>query len=279
MNDMLTSKNSLTQIVRLAITPQRKLAWGDEVYRESGSTAIIRLDTFMPDEAAWDLYYKGEGPFPSDCLGSLVTGLRRAQANPEITNVIFDLTCNSGGSSDVLMAILGLTTGRNYLLGRNTLTGQTMRAVFETDCNFDGVFDAKDREARFDFNYGVLTTRQAFSCGNLFPVVMRESGAAVVGETTGGGSCCIQIGTDEHSLRYVMSSCQWQLLDENGASVESGCAVDIPIRPLSVGFLDRIVGSMGVDEGLPLYAAFFDADRLNDLMNDWFRVTELAPAA
>lgn len=279
MNDMLTSKNSLTQIVRLAITPQRKLAWGDEVYRESGSTAIIRLDTFMPDEAAWDLYYKGEGPFPSDCLGSLVTGLRQAQANPEITNVIFDLTCNSGGSSDVLMVILGLTTGRNYLLGRNTLTGQTMRAVFETDCNFDGVFDEKDREARFDFNYGVLTTRQAFSCGNLFPVVMRESGAAVVGETTGGGSCCIQIGTDEHSLRYVMSSCQWQLLDENGASVESGCAVDIPIRPLSVGFLDRIVGSMGVDEGLPLYAAFFDADRLNDLMNDWFRVTELAPAA
>ena len=76
-----------------------------------------------------------------------------------------------------------------------------------------------------------------------------------------------------------MSSCQWQLLDENGTSVESGCAVDIPIRPLSVGFLDRIVGSMGVDEGLPLYAAFFDADRLNDLMNDWFRVTELAPAA
>lgn len=277
--DMLTNKNSLTHIVRLAVTPQRKLAWGNDFYLEAGSTAVIRLDTFMPDEAAWDLYYRGEGPFPQDALGTVVTGLRRAQANPEIRNVIFDLTCNGGGSSDVLMAILALTTARNCLLGRNTLTGQTVRAVFETDCNFDGVFDERDSEARFDFNYGVLTTRQAFSCGNLFPIVMRESGAAVLGETSGGGSCCIQIGTDDHGLRYVMSSCQWQLLDENGASVESGCPVDIPIPTLSIGFLDRIVGEMGVDEGLPIYTGYFNADRLDGLMNDWFSVTELAPAA
>ena len=278
--DMMRSKNSVSQILSMAVTPQRKMIWGDKVYRECGRTAIIRLDSFMPDEKAWDLYYKGEGPFPEDCVGTVAAGLRRAKENPEIENVLFDLTCNHGGSSDALMMILGLTTGRNDLLGRNSLTGQAMRSVFETDNNFDGVFDEKDQEARFDFNYGVLTTRQAFSCGNLFPVVMRESGAVVIGEPSGGGSCCIQIGTDAHGIRYMMSSCQWQLLDEDGGSVEPGCRVDIPIKTRSIGLIDRLISStLGVDDGLPGYAAYFDEEYLNTLMNAWFHVTELAPAA
>lgn len=279
VTNIVNSRNALTMTLRMATTPQRMAAWGDTVYRECGNTAIIRLDSFMPDEAAWDAWYKGEGGFPEDCLGSLVSGLRKAQENPEIQNVLFDLTCNSGGSSDVLMAIMGLTTGRDYLLGRNVLTGQTIRAVFETDCNFDGVFDEKDAEARFDFNYGVLTTRQAFSCGNLFPITMRESGAAVLGETTGGGSCCIQIGTDAHGLRYVMSSAQWQLLDEEGRDVESGCKVDIPIGTGSVGLIDKLVGVLGVEDGIPFYTDYFDEEYLNSLMNAWFHVVPLAPAA
>ncbi len=277
---MLNSKNALTMALRMATIPQRKLLWGDEKYREFGNTAIIRLDSFMPDEAAWDAWYRGKGAFPEDCLGIVVSGLKKAQENQDIRNVIFDLTCNSGGSSDVLMAILGLTTGRDYLLGRNVLTGQTIRAVFETDCNFDGVFDEKDREARFDFNYGVLTTRQAFSCGNLFPIVMRESGAAVIGEPTGGGSCCIQVGTDTHGIRYVMSSAQWQLLTEDGRDVEAGCSVDIPIEPISFDSFDHLIsGLLGIDEGLPVFSDYFDEENLNRLMNTWFHVIPLAPAA
>ena len=280
MSDLGDSKNALTQVLRMAITPQRKLMWGNDAYRESGNTAIIRLDTFIPDEEAWEAWYRGEGAFPDDCVGGVVRGLRRASENANIKNVIFDLTCNGGGSSDVLMMIVGLTTGRDVLYGRNRLTGQTMRTVYETDNNFDGVFDGKDKEARFDFNYGVLTTRQAFSCGNLFPIVMRESGAAVIGEPTGGGSCSIQIGTDTHGIRYVMSSCQWQLLDAAGADVEGGCTVDIPIEARSVSVIDSLIGRLGVDEGLPLFFDYFDDENLNTLMNVWFHVrNEALPAA
>ena len=279
MSNLMDSERAMTMTVHMATIPQRKLAWGDETYREYGETAIIRLDSFMPDEAAWAAWYRGEGDFPQDCLGIVVTGLRRARENPAIRNVLFDLTCNSGGSSDVLMAILGLTTGRDTLLGRNVLTGQSIRATFEADCNFDGVFDERDREARFDFHYGVLTTRQAFSCGNLFPVVMRESGAVVIGEPTGGGSCCIQVGTDVHGIRYVMSSAQWQLVDENGEDVERGCTVDIPLMPRYFDPLDSLVSRFGVDEGIPLYNTYFDDERLNSLMDAWFHVIPLAPAA
>jgi len=179
-----------------------------------------------------------------------------------------------------LMLLTSLTTGRNDMRGRNRLTGQTMTATFEADTNFDGVFDEKDRDAGFDFNYGVLTSRQAFSCGNLFPIIMRESGAAVIGEKTGGGSCCIQFGMDALGLRWTMSSAQLQILDNNGASVESGCTVDIPIAARSVGFLDQLIGGLGLDEGLPIFADFYNDEYLNTLMNTWFHVdAEPAPAA
>ena len=274
------SKQMLTQLLHQAITPQRKLAWGDDFYREYGNTAIIRLDTFMMDEAAWDAWYKGEGSFPDDCIGKVASGLKRARENGQIRNVLIDLTCNSGGSSDVLMLLAGLTTGRNYLRGRTRLTGQTMVVTYEADTNFDGVFDEKDRDAGFDFNYGILTTRKAFSCGNLFPIVMRESGAVVIGEKTGGGACCIQFGTDSLGLRWTMSSAQWLLTDDHGNSVESGCTVDIPIEGQSIGVVDKLLGSLGIDEGLPIFTDLFDDKTLNTLMNTWFHVVaEPAPAA
>ena len=274
------SRQVLKQLLHLAITPQRKLAWGDDFYREYGQTAIVRLDTFMPDQDAWDAWYKGTGSFPDDCVGKMVSGLKRAKENGKIQNVIIDLTCNGGGSSDVLMLLAGLTTGRNILRGRNRLTGQTMVVTYEADTNFDGVFDEKDRGAQFDFHYGILTTRQAFSCGNLFPIVMREEGAAVIGEKTSGGSCCVQFGMDSLGLRWLMSSAQWHLLDRDGESVEGGCTVDMPIKARSIGIVDSLLGYLGVDEGLPIFTDLYVDQYLDLLMNTWFHTSaEQEPAA
>ena len=86
----------LGQTVNEVIPQQRSLLWGEDSYREYGSTAIIRLDSFMPDEAAWDSYYHDGGAFPQDCVGIVAAGLKQASENPEIENVIFDLSCNGG---------------------------------------------------------------------------------------------------------------------------------------------------------------------------------------
>ena len=280
LSSLLKSEVSMSQVLHDLIYPQRALAWGDDVYREYGHTAIIRLDTFMPDEAAWASFYSGEGPFPEDCLGTVITGLRRARENGNITNVIFDLSCNGGGSSDVMMAMLAFITGQNQLYGRNRITGQSMVITYEVDANFDGVFDEKDLEERFDFNYGLLVTRHAFSCGNLFPIILREAGAVVIGEPSTGGSCCVQIGTDVQGIRYMMSSGQWQLIDSTGQSVEGGCAVDIPISTWSLSLVDKLISKLGLDEGLPAFNTYFDDKNLDTLMNAWFHVPAvLAPAA
>jgi C-terminal processing protease CtpA/Prc len=249
---------------------QRKGMWGEKTYREAGSTAIIRLDSFMPDEAAWTSYYSGEGDFPDDSLGIVISGLRKAAENPKIKNIIFDLTCNGGGSPDVMMAILAVTTGQTQLYGKQKITGQNMTITFEADTNFDGVYDEKDKEVHYDFNYGVLTTRYAFSCGNLFPIIAQEGGAVLIGEPTSGGSCCVQVGSDAQGLSYMMSSAQWQLTDSAYNSVEGGCSIDLPIETKSSHFVDKIVSIAGVDEGVPSFLKFFNAKRLNRMMNEWF---------
>ena len=152
--------------------------------------------------------------------------------------------------------------------------------VITLSAGSDGVFDEKDRDARFDFHYGILTTRQAFSCGNLFPIVMREEGAAVIGEKTSGGSCCVQFGMDSLGLRWLMSSAQWQLLDRDGESVEGGCTVDMPIKARSIGIVDSLLGYLGVDEGLPIFTDLYVDQYLDLLMNTWFHTSaEQEPAA
>ena len=273
LNDPVAAEQVLNQLVPL----QRSLLWGEDGYREYGSTAIIRLDSFMPDEAAWDSYYHDGGAFPQDSLGIVAAGLKKASENPVIENVILDLSANEGGSPDVMMAILALTTGQNQLRGKNMITGQAMTVSFEADANFDGVYDEKDREARYDFNYGALISRHAFSCGNLFAFLFQEAGAVLIGEPSGGGTCCIQIGSDAEGLYYTMSSGQWKLVDAQGVSLERGCSIDVPIEtgiklitePTGDPILDYLASR---SDELPTYQDYFDDARLDAIMSDWFEL-------
>ena len=278
--DMLRSPVMMTQSAHLLIPVARQSLWGDDPYREYENTAIIRLDSFMPDEAGWDQYYKGEAEMPDDCLGLVAKGLKRASENPDIENVILDLSANSGGSPDVLMGVLALTTGQNQLYGIHKITGQKLTFTFEADTNFDGVYDEKDKEVPYkDFNYGALITRHAFSCGNLFPFIFQEGGAVLLGEPSSGGSCCIQVGTDPEGLCYVMSSAQWQLTDAEGNGVEGGCRIDLPISPKANGIIDVLAKIAGIDEGLPSFDNFFDDALLSGMMNEYFGEEELQQAA
>ncbi|MDO5703246.1 MAG: S41 family peptidase [Lachnospiraceae bacterium] len=272
--DILHSRMTLQSVANMRIPNERNECWGDDNYREYGNTAVIRVDGFMPDEKGWTDYYNHEGDMPEDCFGIVVSGLNRASENPDIKNVIFDLTCNGGGSPDPMMAILAVTTGQDRLYGIHRITGRKMTFTFETDANFDGVFDEKDREVRYNFNYGVMTTRYAFSCGNLFPIIAQEGGMAVIGEPTSGGSCCIQIGTDAQGFRYTMSSGQWQLTDSAG-----GCSVDMPIRAKSHQIINIAASLIGIDDGFASFESYYDDEMLDEMMNEWFAQEEMESAA
>ena len=63
---------------------------------------------------------------------------------------------------------------------------------FDIDRNLDGEFDEKDEEVHYDYHYGALVSNASFSCGNLFPFLVRDEGGVVIGERSGGGACSIQ---------------------------------------------------------------------------------------
>ena len=261
--------------IRGEVMKARNAAWGDEVYRECGSTAIIRINGFTDDVAGWEAYYAGEGEIPMDAVGITWTGLKRASENPAIRNVLFDLSANTGGSNDMLMYMLDLMFGEDVFHGNNVLTGQGIRAVVHSDKNLDGVFDEKDDEVKYDFNYAVLTTRASFSCGNLLPILMQEHGAVLLGEPTGGGSCVIQISTLTGGGAFIMSSWLWALSDAEGRSVEGGCRTDLPIARIEPELPPDADPTFSVGD----YTPYFDDVMLDRMICEWFEEQALAPAA
>ena len=257
------------------ISKTRTGVWGDDVYRECGSTAIIRIDTFYPDNEGWLAYYAGEGEIPMDSFGITWTGLKRASENPAIKNVLFDLSANIGGDSDLMMAMINLAVGEDTLRIYNSLTGQHERIKTFTDKNLDGRIDEKDDEVKYDFNYGVLTTRLSFSCGNLFPIMMQEHGAVLMGEPSGGGSCAVETAVLSSGAVFMMSSCTWTFRNLDDTSVEDGCRTDLLIERIEEETPTNINPRLSPGD----YAPFFDDEMLDKMMNEWFAPAEEAPAA
>ncbi len=258
-----------------SIQAARAERWGEDIYRECGSTAIIRIDSFNWDQAGWEAWYAGKGEIPMDAVGITWTRLKKASENPAIQNILFDFTSNSGGSSDMLAFMMDLMFGEKNFYGYNPLTRQHMHAVVHSDKNLDGVIDEKDEEVKFDFNYVVLTTRASFSCGNLFPFVMQEHGAVLIGEPTGGGSCSVQMGVLTGGGGYFMSSGNWTLQNAAGDSVESGCRTDLPIERIEPETPTNANPRLSGGD----YTPYFDDVMLDRMINEWFEQQAEAPAA
>ena len=239
-----------------------KSFWGENLYLEYDNTAIIKLTDFSYDEEGWKKYFQEEGELPMDAAGITVSGLRKASENPKIENIIFDLSANLGGYTDILGFISGITSGNNVIRAYNEVNDWTPERVIEIDTNLDGVIDEEDKNIYDGYNYGVLTTKAAFSCGNEFPFMMRDGGAVVIGEPSGGGSCTLIGVVQPDGTVFTLSSSYNILIQENGQDVESGCDVDVPIMCIETVNAD---GSIIYD-----YSTYFDIEKLDKIMDEWF---------
>jgi dienelactone hydrolase len=116
------------------------------------------FDAFAADQKGWEDYFAGTGERPSatqeipsgdlagqvDSVAIASEGLARAQEDPEVKNVVLDISNNSGGSLDVLVYLASVVSGRDFEQCQNTLTKQLFREYFDVDRNLDGTFDEKD---------------------------------------------------------------------------------------------------------------------------------------
>jgi|GEM_PF-1057583 len=215
--------------------------WEDDaeaVLRRAGDTAIFSFDSFQ-NPAVYD--------FKESLDYARENGLR---------NFVIDLSCNSGGNSAVVSYMMAMMTNGDrdnnlaYERTVNTISGNTVRDVHAIDLNLDGVFDEKDKEVYYDFNYIILTSHLSFSCGNLLPCAAQDAGIPVIGETSGGGACAIAIPFTPEAFVYSLSSYN-KSINQAGQDVDAGAPV-----------IYDLTGETTDEDGNPAtdYAGLYDAD-------------------
>lgn len=199
-------------------------------------TAYISFDLFEVDYAGWDDYYKNgmheeDIPEDTDSFAFIRKSLYQA-VDDKAVNVVIDLSTNGGGDSGALAGIVGLLNGAKFDFAMNdTFDKSRVTTSMLIDVNLDGKCDEADIEEcnKFKFNVAVLTTCNAFSCGNLLPSVLKELGCKIVGQRSGGGSCAISIETTADGLSYVRSSNRC-LSNANGENIDVGVPLDFEIQ-------------------------------------------------
>ena len=216
----------------------RQTMFQSDTYVKIGNTMYCFFDDFGPvDYTKWEAYYKGTGPLPTcdpDFRGDIcgiVEALDKAAADPEVKNLVLDLTCNNGGDSDVLLAITNLLAGKNSFTYENLLTKQRAERTMLIDGNFDRVFDDKDKAPRHpELNIAIMTSHYAFSSGNLLPSLMKDYGYLIIGEKSGGGSCSIQRMCTAEGFCYILSSSRMRLTNKAGENIDRGVEPHIALE-------------------------------------------------
>ena len=259
-----------------AVSALRPKAYGEGVtYFKKGDTAVCVFDSFNSrNEKAWKAYYEGKGPKPTventenDDMVIFLDALDKADADPEVKNLIIDISANGGGSADIVMAMTSVIMDKSYISEDNPLTGQRSLVQYEVDRNFDGVFDEKDKDVHYDLNFAVLTSGTSFSCGNLFPSMLKDNGIPVMGATSGGGACAIQAMCTADGFCFQISSFRARLNTIEGENVDAGVTPNIPIP--AEGTVDVQVSE---DRTVTVkdMSKFFDVDYLRERLMEFQR--------
>ena len=229
---------------------------GTGYYFEKGDTAVYCMDDFMPAWDQWKVYYAQGGELPDDCFGNFLRSLNRAKENPAIKNFVIDLSCNTGGSTDVVVAMLSIISGRDRYSVHSSRIGQTITTVFDIDKNADGVFDERDNQVKYDFNFAVLQSNISFSCGNFLPFLANEDGIMLLGEKSGGGSCAIVRNTFGNGCGFIMSY-DLKLMDGQGRELDKGIEPDVNLVKYYEG-------------GVPDFSDFYDIELLSEKISNFY---------
>ena len=216
---------------------EEKIGKGVRYYKE-GNTAYCLFGVFDCDFKGWEKFYKGEGPkptikdYPNDWLVILLDALEQAEKDPEVKNFVLDLSTNGGGSEDLVMVITSLMCNKAVAYNENSLLGQQQKIYYEVDRNQDGKFDEKDAEVKYNLNFALLVSPCSFSCGNMLPALMKDFGIPLIGQQTGGGSCCVLYNPSADGFGYRYSSHHSRLINQKGKNIDQGVEPDLKLESL-----------------------------------------------
>jgi C-terminal processing protease CtpA/Prc len=151
------------------------------------------------------------------------------QGSP-IKNVVLDLSCNLGGDADAAIYALSWMLGSSRVHLRDTFTGETTTNAYRCDSNFDRTFD--DSDAVSSKRLFCLTSPVSFSCGNLVPCLLKESGkVTMIGQTSGGGACSVFPLSLADGTLFQISGYRQLCTNKNGtySDIDEGATPDYRI--------------------------------------------------
>ena len=162
-----------------------------------GNTAFIKFNSFEydpnqvfgPNGIRPEAWQRDSFMLVKMCLDQIRED-NKANSN-KITNIVLDLTHNTGGTISALVSILGLMTNEDVLIPTmNSQNNLELVESYKVDADLDK--DFTDDDAYTEFNYNILVSELSFSCGNYLPVVARDMNLAkLIGRHTGGGMCSV----------------------------------------------------------------------------------------
>ena len=216
----------------------RTEAMGDNppMYMEVGNTAYITFDLFYSSPSG-ESYYESisQGVFPSDTIGLIIYAHSQIyRQDSPIRNVVFDLSCNYGGSVDSALFVIGWVLGNAPFCVKDTFTGALSTVLYRGDVNLDRQFNSNDEVD--DKDLYCLISPVSFSCGNLVPAVFKNSQkVTLIGRTTGGGSCVIMPVSTAWGTMLQISGSQRMSFFKNGSfyDIDQGIEPDIYLSHLS----------------------------------------------
>lgn len=162
-------------------------------YLERGNIAYIQFDSFVLYGGSYKNLEVTDDNYGKDSVTLFRYANQRIKANPEITDVVIDVSNNGGGYVVAGQYIASWACGGITDVVRNAKTKNMIEMNIKSDVNFDGVFDENDYLSP-DINLYVMVSSSSFSCGNKLPVNIqdnRKKNTYFIGSQSGGGSCAV----------------------------------------------------------------------------------------
>lgn len=214
----------------------------------NGDTALFVFDSFQNDAVdgfKWSLDYAAEH---------------------NLKKFVIDISCNSGGSTAVVMYMMGIMTNvrdhsnKEFLRCLNTVTGVAARTNYELDLNLDGEFDELDNEVIYDFEYAIITSHISFSCGNLLPVMSQDNGIPIFGQTSGGGSCMLSVFKTPEERIFTLSGFK-KFINKDDVDADIGA-------PVNYDLTKTVIADDGTEE--IDYSGLYDIENISKLMDEFY---------
>jgi len=170
----------------------------DVYYLEGNTIAVIHIEG-----------YEAETP---EEIGLI---LAEIEALGTVTDIVLDLSCNSGGIIGSAIQILGYLTDEPIPISTMTTSDNATSTVYYSTANI-----------ALDVNWYIKTSTLTFSAANLMTSIAKDMGiATIIGQESSGGACSLAaILTPDGSA--VLISSNMMLTDDEYNSIEGGIAVD-----------------------------------------------------